>query len=115
MGLPTYNPHFWEAEAGVSPVSCLGIPLLTKVEMGAGRGSLPVLYWAAFIVLHVSQQGAEVAGRWEQQQEVPSGNRPYTSMGPRASWVGSESFSVLTSAVALGPGEALVSKDTTAP
>ena len=46
--------------------------MLTKVEMGAGRGALQVLAWAAFIALPVSQQGAEAAGRWEQQQEEPS-------------------------------------------
>ena len=89
--------------------------MLTKVEMGTGRVTLQVLAWAAFIALPVSQQGAEAAGRWEQQQEEPSREQASHQHGTRASWVGSQTSLTLSSAVALGPGKTLVSRDTEAP
>ena len=69
-----------------------GIPLLTKVEMGAGRGTLQLLHWAASIALHVSQQEQKQLAGGSSSRRNPLVNRPHTSMGPRASWVGSESF-----------------------
>ena len=74
-GLSAQNPCLCEVEAGVFPVNCLGS--LCSQRWGAHfygcrKGTLQVLAWAAFIALPVSQQGAEAAGRWEQQQEEPS-------------------------------------------
>ena len=92
-----------------------GIPLLTKVEMGAGRGTLQLLDWAASIALYVSQQEQKQLAGGSSSRRNPLVHRPHTSMGHRDSWVGSQTSLALSSAVALGPGEAVVLKDATAP